>query len=131
MKIGMLVVAVCLFGFGNVAGLELTATTRSRSQLEKRYNLKTVSCKTCHPITKDRSIHNKFGLLIEAQLKGKDMTRRFNEAEAAGEEAKVEFEKVMAKEFLVAPSKWSKKKSSTIKEMIGAADERNPVEQKD
>ena len=32
-----------------------------KEPLEERYGLKTVSCKTCHPNSKDRSIHNTFG----------------------------------------------------------------------
>ena len=58
-----------------------------KKPLQDRYNLKTVSCKTCHPNNKDRSIHNKFGIIVEKQLKGKELTKMFKEAEAKGEEA--------------------------------------------
>ncbi len=67
--------------------------------LEERYNLKTVSCKTCHPNNKDRSIHNKLGIMFENALKGKDLSRKFKEAEAQGEEAKLACEKLMVEDF--------------------------------
>lgn len=116
MRLGIGLVASCLalgigsFSFGHDAFKE---------PLEKRYDLKTVSCKTCHPVTKDRSIHNRFGRMLEEQLKGKDLTRRFNEAEAAGDEAKAEFEKEMVREFLAALEVVEKEKL-TIKEIIEA-----------
>ena len=63
--------------------------------LEKRYGLKTASCKVCHPINKDRSIHNKFGKLVEKQLAGKELTKKFNQAKKKSEEAVKEYEKEM------------------------------------
>ena len=86
---------------------------------EERYNLKTVSCKTCHPNTKDRSIHNALGLLYEEALKGKDITKKFKEAEAKGEEALKAYEKEMAVEFKKVMEEVEKKKM-TIKEFIAA-----------
>lgn len=70
-----------------------------KEPLEHRYNLKTVSCKSCHPDNKDRSIHNRFGMLFVEALKGSEMTKKFHEAEAKGEDAKKAYEKEMAKEF--------------------------------
>ena len=67
--------------------------------LEERYNLKTVSCKSCHPNNKDRSIHNKFGIMLENALKGKDLSKKFKEAEAQGEEATAAYEKIMVEDF--------------------------------
>ncbi len=90
-----------------------------KEPLELRYNLKTVSCKSCHPDNKDRSIHNKFGMLFVEALKGKEMTKKFNEAEAKGEEAKVAYEKVMAEEFTKLLPEIEKKKI-TFKELIEA-----------
>ena len=86
---------------------------------EERYNLKTVSCKTCHPNTKDRSIHNALGLMYEKALKGTDITRKFKEAEAKGDEAVEAYEKIMAEEFKkVMPVVENQKMS--IKEFIAA-----------
>ena len=90
---------VCLAGFCfNSASM---AHDCFKTPLEERYHLKTVSCKTCHPNNKDRSIHNKLGIMFENVFKEKklELTKKFNEAEAQGEEAKVECEKMMVEEF--------------------------------
>lgn len=58
-----------------------------KEPLEERYKLKTVSCKTCHPNNKDRSIHNKLGIIFENALKGKNLTKQFKDAEAADEKS--------------------------------------------
>ena len=55
-----------------------------KEPMQKRYNFKTVSCKTCHPDNKDRTIRNKFGELYFKALKGKDLTKKFFEAEKEG-----------------------------------------------
>ena len=83
-----------------------------KEPLEKRYGLKTVSCKTCHPNNKDRSIHNEFGKLIEKELLGKDLTKKFKEAEKKGAEAVKEYEKEMAVQFIEAMKKVEKEKMS-------------------
>ena len=88
-----------------------------KKPLQDRYNLKTVSCKTCHPNNKDRSIHNKFGIIVEKQLKGKELTKMFKEAEAKGEEAVAEVEKKMAAEFIKAMIE-VEKQQLTLKQMI-------------
>ena len=83
-----------------------------KEPLEKRYGLKTVSCKTCHPNNKDRSIHNDFGKYFLEELKGKDITKKFKEAEEKGEEAVKEYEKEMAALFVEALKVVEKKKIS-------------------
>lgn len=91
-----------LFVFSLVAhfvGSNAVAHDCFTKPLEERYKLKTVSCKTCHPNNKDRSIHNKLGIMFENALKGKELTKKFNQAEAQGEEAKIECEKMMVEEF--------------------------------
>ncbi len=105
--------------FGLLFAQTATAHDAFKEPLEKRYNLKTVSCKTCHPDNKDRSIHNKFGQMFLPYFEGKEMTRKFNEAEAKGEEAQAEYEKEMAKEFLAALIE-VEKKQLTIKDLIEA-----------
>ena len=85
--------------------------------MEERYGLKSVSCKTCHPNNKDRSIHNEFGKLFETALKGKDLTKKFNEAEKKGEEAVAEYEKEMVKHFVEA-MKVVEKKQMTFEDLI-------------
>lgn len=83
-----------------------------KEPLQTRFNLKTVSCKTCHPNNKDRSIHNEFGKLLELELKGKGVTDMFKEAEAKGEEAVKAVEPEMAKLFIEALKVVEKKKMS-------------------
>ena len=85
--------------------------------LEERYKLKTVSCKTCHPNNKDRSIHNKLGIMFENALKGKDLSKKFKEAEAKGDEAKAEYEKEMVEEFRKVMVEIEQQKM-TLKDMI-------------
>ena len=85
--------------------------------MEERYGLKSVSCKTCHPNNKDRSIHNEFGKLFEKQLEGKDLTKKFKEAEKKGEEAVAEYEKEMVKHFVEA-MKVVEKKHMTFEKLI-------------
>ena len=88
-----------------------------KEPLEERYNLKTVSCKSCHPNSKDKSIHNKLGIMLEKQLKGLDLTKKFFAAEEKGEEAKAAYEKEMVVEFKKAMVE-VEKKQLTIKDMI-------------
>ena len=90
-----------------------------KEPMQKRYNFKTVSCKTCHPDNKDRSIHNKFGKLYLEALKGKDLTKKFYEAEKEGKEALKEYEKVLAKEFEKAMVVVEKEKL-TVKDLLEA-----------
>ena len=86
--------------------------------LAERYQLKpSVSCKSCHPNNKDRSIHNKLGIIFEKALKGKDMTKKFKEAEAKGEEAVAEYEKVMIEDFKKVLVE-VEQKQMTLKDMI-------------
>ena len=83
-----------------------------KKPMEEKYGLKTVSCKTCHPNNKDRSIHNEFGKLFEDALKGKDISQKFKEAEAQGDQAVAEYEKEMVQHFMEALEVVEKKKMS-------------------
>jgi len=102
-----------------IGGSSLLAHDAFKDPLEERYNLKSVSCKTCHPNNKDRSIHNKFGLYYEEALKGHDITKKFNAAAEEGEEAQEKYEKEMVKLFKEA-MKVVEKKSMTFEDMIKA-----------
>ena len=114
-----LILTLAFVGIVLLGNQTLSAHDAFKEPLEKRYNLKTVSCKTCHPDNKDRTIHNKFGMLFLEKFKGKDMSKKFAEAEAQGEEAKVAYEKIMAEEFTKALVEVEKTKL-TIKELIEA-----------
>jgi hypothetical protein len=97
MKFQTTLLTFCLAGLA-VNSLSLAHDCFTKP-LEERYQLKTVSCKTCHPDNKDRSIHNKLGILFENALKGKELSKKFKEAEAQGDEAKATCEKMMVEEF--------------------------------
>ena len=88
-----------------------------KKPLEEKYNLKTVSCKTCHPNNKDRSVHNEFGQLFLPLLKEKNITKKFKEAEAKGEDAVKAYEPEMAKHFLEA-LKVVEKKNMTFEDLM-------------
>lgn len=112
--------AICLTLTGLFVFLNSAAAHDAfKEPLEERYGLKTVSCKTCHPNNKDRSIHNDFGKLFLAELKGKEITRKFKEAEAVGEDAVKEYEKEMVKHFLEA-LKVVEKKKMTFEDLMKA-----------
>ncbi len=88
-----------------------------KEPMQKRYGLKTVSCKVCHPNNKDRSIRNAFGEYYAQALKGQDMTKKFDEASEKGEEAQKAYEKEMVKAFIEA-MQVVEKKPITIEEWI-------------
>lgn len=102
-----------------IGGSSLLAHDAFKDPFMERYNLKSLSCKTCHPNNKDRSIHNKFGDYYEEALKGHDITKKFNAAAEKGEEAQDEYEKEMVKLFKEA-MKVVEKKSMTFEDMIKA-----------
>lgn len=108
MKINLILVVLIFFCVPAIS----FAHDAFKEPLQTRYNLKTVSCKTCHPNNKDRTIHNEFGKLIELELKGKGITQMFKEAEAKGEEAVKAVEPEMAKIFIEALKVVEKKKMS-------------------
>lgn len=82
-----------------IATASLQAHDAFKEPFIKRYGLKSISCKVCHPNNKDRSIHNKFGHYYEEALKGSEITKNFNAAAEKGEEAQKVYEKEMVKLF--------------------------------
>lgn len=102
-----------------IATASLQAHDAFKDPFIKRYGLKSISCKVCHPNNKDRSIHNKFGHYYEDALKGSEITKKFNAAAEKGEEAQKEYEKEMVKLFEEA-MKVVEKKSMTFEDMIKA-----------
>ena len=87
--------------------------------LEQRYHLKTVSCKTCHADSKDRTIYNKFGQMFVEAFKGKGIAEKYEQAKAEGEQQKKEYEAEMAREF-AATLLVVEKKTMTIADLIKA-----------
>ncbi len=113
------ILVLFLAGFSIALSSELAAHDAFKEPLKHRYNLKSVSCKTCHPDSKDRSIHNKFGMMFVAEFKGLDISKKFKEAEAKGKEAVAEYEKEMKAAFNKAIVE-VEKKQLTIKDLIDA-----------
>ena len=86
--------------------------------MQDRYeSVKTISCKTCHPNNKDKSIHNEFGQLFLKEFEGKGITKMFKEAEKKGDEEVAKVEKVMVKHFIEA-MKVVEKKQMTVEDLI-------------
>lgn len=90
-----------------------------KDPMAERYGLKSVSCKACHPNNKDKSIHNKFGIYYVNALKGKEISKKFKEAEAKGEEAVKAYEPEMVKHFIEA-MKTVEKEKLTFEDMLKA-----------
>ena len=103
--------------FSYITPVGLFAHDCFQKPMEERYGLKSVSCKTCHPNSNDRSIHNEFGILFQVELKGKELTKKFNEAVKKGQQAVTEYEKEMVVHFLEAV-KVIEKKHMTFEDLI-------------
>jgi hypothetical protein len=105
-----------------------------KEPMEEKYQLKTVSCKACHPNNKDRSIHNKLGKLLEAEFKrkGLEMTKKYEEAKAQGADAQAAYEKQMINAFTEAML-LVEKQPLTIEDLIlsGLLNGTRPKDEKD
>ena len=117
---GKLFVLFSVFSlFLSLPGAMLRAHDVYKEPLEVRYGLKTVSCKTCHPDSKDRSVQNKFGQYFADEFKGQDVSKKYEAAQAAGEEQtkayEVEMVALFNKALLVV-----EKKRMTFSDLIKA-----------
>ena len=90
------VASVCLVAAQSVA---VQAHDVYKEPLEERYGLKTVSCKTCHPNSKDRSIQNTFGQYFADEFKGREISKKYEAAKALGEEQQKAYEDEMVASF--------------------------------
>ena len=116
-KLFVLIGIACLFL--SLPGAVLRAHDVYKEPLEIRYGLKTVSCKTCHPDSKDRSVQNKFGQYFADEFKGQDVSKKYEAAQAAGEEQQKAYELEMVASFNKALLVVEKKKL-TFADMIKA-----------
>jgi len=132
MKSHILSLAIATVVFNG--GFSLHAHDVFKEPMEEKYQLKTVSCKACHPNNKDRSIHNKLGKLLEAEFdrQGLEMTKKYEEAKTQGEEAQKAYEKQMIEAFKAAMLV-VEKKPLTFEEMIssGLLNGTRPKDEKD
>lgn len=64
--------------------------------LEAHYGLKSVICSACHPNSKDRTVNNALGHLVQHKLAGQQLTARLEAAKAEGEAATEAMEKEIA-----------------------------------
>lgn len=83
-------------------GGDLDAHDEFKEVLERRYRLKSVSCKACHTDNKDKKVRNAFGKLLDKELKEKKLSEGYRAAKDEGDDAKKRFEKQMVKEFSIA-----------------------------
>ncbi|MCH2183447.1 MAG: hypothetical protein MK108_15720 [Mariniblastus sp.] len=111
-------VAAALFLF-TCSVSSLSAHDVYKEPLEVRYGLKTVSCKTCHPNSKDRSIHNAFGQYFADEFKGQEISKKYEAAQEAGEEQQKAYEEQMVISFNEV-LKVVEKKKMTFEDLIKA-----------
>ena len=113
--LALIVVVATTACFGNV----VSAHEVFKKPLQEKYNLKSVSCKACHPSNKDKSIHNKFGMYFVDIFKGQELTKKYDEATKAGDEEKLKVEESLVVKFKAA-LKIVEKKQLTFEDMINA-----------
>ncbi len=77
------------------------AYTYMKKPLQKRYNLRLVSCNTCHVKGEEKDVVNKFGETIDKLLEGTDIPQRIEACKEVDEETKKQMEKVLTEEFTV------------------------------
>ena len=132
-RFNLSLIAFAAFGFAHlfVMGDSVAAHEIFQDVLKERYNLKTFSCKSCHPDSKDRKLRTPFADRIYKQMKPLDLSEKFAVAEKAEEAAKAkdpdsvgkdkgpifEFEQMAAKEFKKAFVEVGKQ-TMTIDEMF-------------
>lgn len=80
---------VCLF-----IASEVSAHDFLKEPIKERYGLKTVTCSLCHPGS-NKAINNDFGLKFKKAFKGKDYTKRVNEAKELKKKDKKAGEKAL------------------------------------
>ena len=84
---------------------EVSAHDFLKESIIKRYELKSATCKVCHPGS-NKAINNAFGMKFKTAFKGRDYTKRVHDAKelkkndkAAGEKALDEIGVEMVKQF--------------------------------
>jgi len=75
---------------------------------QEHYKVKSVSCNTCHVSGKPKTMRGDFGKLFDAELKGKDISKRLKDAKNDPEK-KAAVEKVVGAEFMEALKKIDKR----------------------
>ncbi len=99
--------------------------TFMRKPFQKKYDLKSVSCYTCHIKGKDKEIVTEFGKTLKTLLKGKEITARMKAVKGADRKAKKEVEEECTKDLVEALKKLDKMKTPSGKsypEAIKAGD---------
>ena len=76
--------------------------------MQNHYKVKSVSCNSCHVSGKPKTMRSDFGKLFDTELKGKDISKRLEDAKNNPEQ-KAAVEKVVATEFMDALKKIDKK----------------------
>lgn len=116
-----LVVLVCAIAVCFVFAVDANAHSEFKKALQKKYNLKSVSCNTCHVKGKPKSERSDFGKLFDKHFKGKDISAKYKKLKDEELDDEIdEFKKYMDKEFKKAIVEIEKveKDGSTIGKMI-------------
>ena len=72
-----------------------------KKPFQKRYNLRLVSCNTCHVKGEEKDVVNEFGSTVQKLLEGMDVEARVQACKEADKETKEKIEKALAEEFVV------------------------------
>jgi ribosomal protein L23 len=72
-----------------------------KKPFQKRYNLRVVSCNTCHVKGEEKDVINDFGATVQKLLEGMDVESRVQACKEADKETKEKIEKELAEEFVV------------------------------
>jgi hypothetical protein len=99
MKSLLPVFALILF----LAALPSSASAHSfmKKPFQKRYNLRLVSCNTCHVKGEEKDQVNDFGATVQKLLEGMDVDSRVQACKEVDKETKEKIEKELAEEFVV------------------------------
>lgn len=71
-----------------------------KKALQRRYELGSVSCNTCHVAERPRTERNALGKVFYDRMKDKHLSRQFRDARKKGFEARREVESRMTREFI-------------------------------
>ncbi len=72
-----------------------------KKPFQKRYNLRLVSCNTCHVKGEEKDQVNDFGATVQKLLEGMDVDSRVQACKEADKETKEKIEKELAEEFVI------------------------------
>ncbi len=99
MKIGLTLLGTFLLSW--MLSAPACAHSFMKKPFQKHYDLKLVSCSTCHLKGEKKDLVNEFGETIQKLLAGTDVAAQIQVSKAADKETKDRIEKKLAQEFAV------------------------------